>query len=150
MDFDSTRYRIQVPVDAPVTEIMSTPVHAIGIDQHLSDARRLMTRERIHHVLIVEGRRLVGMVSASDIMRLGYGDTPDANAPLAKVMDSSHSLREVMQRELVTIGHVQSIRKAAELLSSGSFHALPVVDGEGAALGMVTSTDLVRYLARMF
>ncbi len=51
-----------------------------------------------------------------------------------------------MQRGLVTIGSGQSIRKAAELLSTGSFHALPVVDGEGRLLGMVTSTDIARFV----
>ena len=139
-----------VSVDVSVTQVMSTPVHAIRADQHLSEARRIMTRQRIHHVLVVEGKQLVGLISASDIMRLGYGDAPDSSSPLARVMDHEHPVSEIMQRDLVTIGETQSVRKAAELLSTGSFHALPVVDGDGTPLGMVTSTDLIRYLSKLF
>ena len=94
---------------------------------------------------MVDGAKLVGLISATDIMKLGYGENPSKG--LAPIMDHAHPLSEVMQRDLVTIGATQTIRKAAELLSTGSYHALPVVDGEGTLLGMVTSTDLVRFLA---
>lgn len=136
-------------VEEPVTKLMTTPVHSITVDQHLSDARRIMTRARIHHVPVVDGRRLVGLISASDIMSLGYGEAPEPGGDLAKIMDLAHAVADVMQRDLVTIGDGQSVRKAAELLSTGSFHALPVVDENRELLGMITSTDLVRYLAKL-
>ncbi|TLD40129.1 MAG: CBS domain-containing protein [Candidatus Jettenia ecosi] len=42
-----------------------------------------------------------------------------------------------------------TVRKAAHLLSDGVFHSLPVVDKDNNLIGIITSTDLIRYLARL-
>jgi CBS-domain-containing membrane protein len=49
-----------------------------------------------------------------------------------------------MTRPVVTVGPDTSIRTAAELLTSRGFTALPVVDGEGELVGIVTEVDLLR------
>ncbi|MCA9647487.1 MAG: CBS domain-containing protein, partial [Myxococcales bacterium] len=49
-------------------------------------------------------------------------------------------------KDLRTLKTTDSVRDAAGELAGGSFHALPVVDGENRLQGIVTSTDLVRYL----
>ena len=43
-----------------------------------------------------------------------------------------------------------TIRFATETLSSGKFHSLPVVDDENQLMGLVTSTDLIRYLGAQY
>ena len=139
-------YPAAVNLDAPVSTIMSSEIHSLQLRQHISDARTLMTRHAIHHVPIVDAGRLVGLLSATDVIALGFGEQPEGAAPIAAYIDRRYALADLMQRDLVTIGAEQSIRKAAELLSGGTFHALPVVDGDGHLLGMVTSTDLVRLL----
>ncbi|MHA1571775.1 MAG: CBS domain-containing protein, partial [Alphaproteobacteria bacterium] len=42
------------------------------------------------------------------------------------------------------------IRSAAELLSDGTRHSLPVVNGDGELVGIVTTTDLVKYLLAQY
>ena len=42
------------------------------------------------------------------------------------------------------------MRSAAELLGEGTFHSLPVVDDEGRLQGLVTSTDVIRYLLAQY
>jgi CBS domain-containing protein len=138
-----------VNLNEPITQIMSTDVHSVNSRQLISDARALMTRHLIHHVPVVDGGKLVGLLSATDVIALGFGEQPEGSAPIAAYIDSRFSLEDVMQRDLITIGSEQPIRKAAELLSSGSFHALPVVGPDSELLGMVTSTDLVRLLRDM-
>jgi len=55
-----------------------------------------------------------------------------------------------MSTEVVTIKNSGTIRQASELLSKGGFHSLPVVDDEQNIVGMVTSTDLIRYLSAQY
>jgi CBS domain-containing protein len=125
---------------------MATDVQTIDVGQFISDARRIMTAHRVHHVPVVDADRLVGLISSTDIFALGHGEAPTTTHGAADFVDHRHQVSEVMQRGLVTIGAEQNIRKAAELLSTGSFHALPVVDAEGRLLGMVTSTDIARFV----
>jgi CBS domain-containing protein len=53
-------------------------------------------------------------------------------------------VREVMTRPVVTVGPSTPIRAAAALLTGRGFTALPVVDGDGELVGIVTEADLLR------
>ncbi len=57
-------------------EAMSTPVASIGPDRPLSEAARRMTDERVNRLPVVEGGRLVGILSRADIVR-AYARTDD-------------------------------------------------------------------------
>jgi CBS domain-containing protein len=120
----------------PIERIMTTPAWTIGPESTLEEAARLMARERLHHLPVVQGGRLAGILSASDLIGR---DTPDAGR--ARVGD-------IMQREPVILSRTSTLQDAAALLASGDLHSLPVVDPEGAVVGIVTSTDLITVLLR--
>ncbi|MBL0027190.1 MAG: CBS domain-containing protein [Saprospiraceae bacterium] len=48
-----------------------------------------------------------------------------------------------------TVQHDDTIKEAAEILSLGSYHALPVLDGNDI-VGIVTTTDLLVYLLKLY
>ncbi|HET8712348.1 MAG TPA: CBS domain-containing protein [Gemmatimonadales bacterium] len=52
-----------------VSEVMSPNVHAVQADATLAEAAAYMVDHRIHRVLVVDGARLLGIVSASDFLR---------------------------------------------------------------------------------
>ncbi len=95
---------------------------------------------------MVSGDKLVGLISSGDIMRLifdaGNVDTRSMDA----VLDAQFTLEGVMSKDLVTIAPTDTIRHAAGLLVERAHHSLPVVDGDQKLVGIVTSTDLIRYL----
>lgn len=128
--------------DEPIESIMSPNVIGVEVKQKLSDVRALMAKQDVSHVPVVRGRKLVGMISATDLLRL---DSPTGTPP-----DHDPSIEAVMKTDLVTLREYESIQDAARHLRSGQFHALPIVDHEGALLGLVTSTDLIRYLYDRF
>ena len=49
----------------PIERIMTTPAWTIGPESTLEEAARLMARERLHHLPVVEAGRLVGIISAA-------------------------------------------------------------------------------------
>jgi len=52
-----------------VSDIMSFPVFTIHPDQTIEEAMEMMTQHRIRHLPVVEGERLVGMISIGDAVR---------------------------------------------------------------------------------
>jgi CBS domain-containing protein len=54
-----------------------------------------------------------------------------------------------MSADVVTVTPQTTVHEAAEILCKGDFHCLPVVDG-GKLVGMVTSSDLLKYLAELY
>ena len=65
-------------------------------------------------------------------------------------MTTEFSIEDVMTTALTTIDSMSTVREAAALLSSGDFHSLPIVGPGDELLGIVTSTDLIRYLLAQF
>lgn len=130
----------------PIKSIMATDVTAVNVTQPLSEVRRLMSDQQIHHVPVVSGKKLVGLLSATDMVRLSFSAYGADERAVDAMLDHEFSIEKVMNTELTTMRVSGTIREAARQLQEGKFHSLPVVDDEGELVGIVTSTDLIRYL----
>ena len=107
----------------------------------LRDALRLMRRERIRHLPVVEHGRLVGIVTWTDLMR---GSPSPASALAAwEIPDllAQTAVRDVMTEHPVTVAPDLPVEDAARLLRQRKIGSLPVVDGD-RLVGIVTETDL--------
>jgi CBS domain-containing protein len=61
----------QRPLTAPISEVMSTPVHALGLSNTAQEAALLMSRHGIRHVPVADdGGRVVGIISERDLFAL--------------------------------------------------------------------------------
>jgi CBS domain-containing protein len=123
----------------------SDPV-TVNTTQKLSEVRRMMSEQDIHHVPVVSGSKLVGLLSATDMVRLSFSAYGADERAVDAMLDHEFSIEKVMKTELTTLAHTDTVRTAAGKLKDGKFHSLPVVDGDGALVGIVTSTDLIAYL----
>ena len=56
-------------LERPVSEVMTAPAITVGRDEGVLGALALMTRRRIRHLPVVEGERLVGIVSIGDLVK---------------------------------------------------------------------------------
>jgi len=133
-----------------ITQIMSEEVKTVNTTQKLSEVRQMLSSNPIHHVPVVSGSKLVGMLSATDILGLSFGGYQLDDRSMDSMLDHQFTIEEVMQKDVVTIRNRETIRDAAQVLAEGSFHSLPVVDDKGHLQGIVTSTDLIRYLYKQY
>ena len=60
--------------DTPVRQIMSTPVLTVAPTQTVQDCMQLMTERRVRHLPVVEGGRVVGMISIGDLVKVVIED----------------------------------------------------------------------------
>ena len=143
-------FRVIMKHNEPVTSIMSTNLATVHHGEPISKARKIMQESGIHHVPVVSGQDLVGLISWSDILRLSFSDAFNTDErAVDAALDHSLTLEQVMAAEPITLQETAKIREAAEILARGDFHALPVVSGK-KLVGMVTSTDLIKYLYAQF
>ncbi len=124
-----------------IGRIMTECPATVASDDYLSAARELFETHEIHHLPVVDDDHLVGILSSSDFLKLHLLDEGSAALPHAKVRHIMHSNPVVLSREA-------TLREAAERLSVGEFHALPVVDEDAALVGIVTTSDLVEHLLK--
>lgn len=117
-----------------VANIMSTELKTVAPADSLQRVKEILMAHRIHHVPVVDGKKLVGLVTTYDLFKLNI-DHKDYDA--TKVSD-------VMTTKLAVIEPTDKIGTAAEIFMEHLFHAVPVVS-DGNLVGIVTSFDILKY-----
>lgn len=134
----------------PIRSIMSTDVTSVNVTQKLSEVRRLLSEQGIHHLPVVSGKKLVGLISATDMIKLSFSAYGADERAVDAVLDHEFSIEKVMTKELTTLGAGRTVREAAQILSDGNFHSVPIVGDDDELVGIVTSTDIIRYLVDQY
>lgn len=136
-----------------VKDVMSKPPVTVTPDTSLRDLAALLTEHEISGVPVVEGGRIVGVVSASDIVDRERGPE-ESHARLSWLRRqrrpraaSASTVREAMRSRAITVEAWMSVYEAAWLMSSYDVNRLPVVERD-ELVGVITRSDLVRYFAR--
>lgn len=114
----------------------------------LAEALKLTRQHRIRHLPVVEGKRLVGLVTERDL-RLAVppaGTVPEKERQ--KILDTK-KLEDLMVREMITTTPITPVEDAAKLLYEHKIGCLPVLDGK-ELVGILTETDLLRAFVELF
>ena len=131
----------------PLSQVMSTDVITVHDGQPVSSLRTIFEENPIHHLPVVSGDEVIGIVTSTDFMRISFGEFGNQDAKgLDAVLDHTYKLHDIMVKNPITIEKSSTVREAAKALGSGNFHALPVVENN-KLVGIVTSTDLLNFLA---
>ncbi len=127
-----------------VRDSMTREVVTVGPETTAAEALALCREKGIRHLPVLEGGRLVGIISDRDL-RLAtpaLGD-PDRAGALGRIR-----VADEMAKEVVTARPEHPIEEAAMEMYERKIGCLPVVDGEDL-VGMVTSSDVLRALVRL-
>jgi len=109
-------------------------IHSIAPDAPVLEAIRLMADHRIGALLVMQGERLIGVVSERDYAR--------------KVILKGHSsnevpVRQIMSAPVLTVRADQSVHECMHIMTENRIRHLPVVDANGV-IGVISIGDLVR------
>ncbi len=125
---------------------MSTDPDTVHLGQPISDVYALLQTRSFHHVPVVNGATPVGLISASDILKLVYDIEGHDDRMLRTFLDHQFTLEDVMTTDLITVKQDEPLRIAVDHMSSGEVHSVLVVDDGAELVGIVTSTDLIQQL----
>ena len=132
----------------PISKIMSKDILTVNKTHTLKEVNEILKNKNVRHVPVVSGKNVIGMLSSTDIQKISFINTVDGDELTTGMFDVL-TIEQVMSRDLKTMQQDETIYDAAVLLSEENFHAIPVLDGEDL-VGIVTSTDLLKYLVDQF
>ncbi len=127
-----------------VGAIMTTRVVTVELDDSLRVIREIFANVRFHHLLVVEQRKLFGVISDRDLFK---ATSPFLNTLSEQTRDASTLKRkahQIMSRRLITVSKETSLVDAVRLLIRKNISCLPVVSPDGRVEGIVTWKDLLK------
>ena len=117
-----------------VKDAMTSDVKTASPAQPLTDVARLMKQEDVGAVPVVDGERLIGVVTDRDIVVRGIADGSDPHAIKAG---------DIASRDIVTVRPDDDLDEALRLMGQHQVRRLPVVD-EGQLVGVVAQADVAQ------
>jgi CBS domain-containing protein len=115
-----------------VADVMTSTVRTAHPSQSLAEAAEMMKGDDVGSVPVVDGGRLIGIVTDRDIVTRAVAERRD---PQAVTVD------EIASREMITVQPDQDLDEALRLMAAHQVRRLPVVDG-GQLVGMLSQADV--------
>lgn len=115
-----------------VADVMTKEVVTVTPDTSLRNVAKILAEKKISGVPVVDGGKVVGIVSEADILKAG---------------DMSKTAGEVMVTDVIAVGPEACVTDAAAIMSDRGIKRLPVLDAEGKLVGIISRADVVRAMA---
>jgi CBS domain-containing protein len=139
---------------------MTSDVITVTPDTSVADIAHLIWENKISSLPVVEDGRVIGIVTDFDLItREAEYDAPvffsflEAYFRIPGTGDEEQlrrilaiNARDLMSSPAMTVGPDESVQEAATVMYDQRLNALPVVDDDGALLGIVTRADIVRLM----
>lgn len=132
-----------------VQDIMTKHVVCVRMDETLDVVRDLLSARRIHHVVVLDDNKVVGIISDRDVLR---HLSPFTGTNSERTIDAGTLRKRVHQ---FMTRNVQAVRSdmlavdAAKMLIERGISCVPVVSEHEALVGILTTRDLLRSAIRM-
>lgn len=156
--FHSAAFRGGLP-DVQVGDVMSTEPEAVTPDTPIPEVvDRLMARDYMALPVVDDSRRVVGVISDTDMLSAGATRLsvslhkvigPEVvRAALARRKQEIGTVRDVMTTPAVTVSPTTSLKEAAHIMHTRRLKRLPVVDEAGQLVGVLGRLDVLQSIAR--
>ena len=127
-----------------VSEVMQTEVATLTIHDRLDLADDVMRLGRVRHMPVLDGTKLMGIVSNRDLLAASLSRVLDFAATDRRTFLRSIEISEVMSHDLISAQRDATLREVAALMLRHRIGCVPVVKADGTLIGLVTETDLLK------
>lgn len=131
-----------------ITEIMTENVLCVDKGEELIQVDNLMKKHKVRHVPVLSNGKLVGIISQNDILRLSFGGIFEEHGESDLGMFEMLRLEHIMVSNPSVVNTSNTIVEVAKLFVDSNFHAVPVVNDEEEVVGIVSTTDVIRYFLK--
>jgi CBS domain-containing protein len=118
-----------------IKDVMTSDPRTVDADQPVAYAAKMMRDEDVGLAPVVEGDKLIGMLTDRDIAIRVVAEGKDPNQV---------TVREVASNQVVTIDPQQDLSEALRIMAKHQVRRLPVVEEDGRLVGVVAQADVAR------
>jgi acetoin utilization protein AcuB len=133
-----------VSIPRTVGEVMTATVVTIEMDDSLEVIRDIFKHVRFHHLLVIDDKKLVGIISDRDVLKAispYVGTMSETERDRATLNKHAH---QIMSHHPVTVRQSCPLLEAAQLMLTRAVSCLPVTTMNGEIQGVVTWKDVLK------
>ena len=128
-----------------VRKKMKKDLITITRDERMTVARKIMKEKNIRHLPVVDGKKMVGLVTNMDIRKAEASPATSLEIRELHYLLDKLTVGEIMTRNVISISPDISVEEATTLLHDNKIGCLPVVE-DGNLVGMLTEEDVMEIL----
>jgi CBS domain-containing protein len=99
----------------PIIQLIDRDPISVEISQKLSDAFSILSGGRLHHLPVVAGRKLVGLLGTTDMLVLRSQALPGDESEVVHQLDKHYTLEDVIRTDVITVSDRAALAGAAKL-----------------------------------
>ena len=126
---------------------MSSNLITLELDDDLSQAKKIFDQHKIHHILVLDNKELVGIVTDRDLYKHLSPAIGTSKETYNDTMLLQKKIHLIMARNLITALANISINEAVLLFHDNHISCLPIVNKEGHPIGIISWRDILKILA---
>lgn len=131
-----------------VSKIMSQDVVTVSMDDTLDKVRRIFSDNNFHHLLVVEDKKLLGVISDRDLFK-AISPRLDTAAETTKDLASLNKrVHQIMSRDVVTLIDTASVKQAVQTFNDHKISCIPIVNSSQCPVGILSWRDIMRVLIK--
>jgi len=124
-----------------VEPLMTRKVITIEKDDSLLAIREIFENVKFHHLLVVDGQKLIGVISDRDLLSA----IPPFSEKECDAVALNKEAHQIMSRTLITVDAKTSIEQAGNLLLKNNISCLPVISPQDTVEGILTWKDILNF-----
>jgi acetoin utilization protein AcuB len=128
-----------------VRKKMQKNITTITKDERMTTAKKILKEKNIRHLPVVEGKKLIGLVTNMDIRKSEASSATSLEIRELHYLLDKITVGEIMTRNVITISPDISIEEATTLLHDNKIGCLPVIE-DGNLVGLLTEGDVMEVL----
>ncbi|MFO7605498.1 MAG: CBS and ACT domain-containing protein [Desulfurivibrionaceae bacterium] len=128
---------------------MAKDVMTVDENTSLMRATRIMKEKNIRRLPVVSHGKLIGIITDRDVKDASPSKTTSLDIHELYYLLSEMKVKDVMTNEPLTLSGKETLEKAALIMLNSKISGLPVVDGKGLLIGLLSETDVLRGFIHM-
>lgn len=133
-----------------LTKFMSTALITLDMDDDLEKAKNTFEQHDIHHLLVLDGNELAGIITDRDLhkhLSPAIGTNKETARDTSLLQKKVHL---IMSRNLVTASEKISLNQAVILFHDNHISCLPVVNKDFEPIGIISWRDIIKIIALQY
>jgi acetoin utilization protein AcuB len=129
-------------------KIMTSPVVSVEMDDTLALVREIFDNTGFHHLTVVEGKKLCGVLSDRDLLKAlspHVGTVSETTRDLATLNKRVH---QIMTRKPISLGPNDTVYQAIHIFNQHKISCIPIVDEDDRPVGIISWRDILQSIER--